>query len=190
MNNYVPGLTTSSGSGQVSFSPTIAGGNAAPGNFSDGSVFSSGLSNIWTSFTGGIRRAIDGFAGEVSGALAGSGMVVGYDRSGAPIRQYVDQNTGAVYTGNQSGSWGGAPAGPQAYPERTIQNYQTGGPFNWIANMLSLPAPQPIALIGTTPGTAPSMFSAPLGNTGLTMGQAAIGAVALLAAVLLIRKAV
>lgn len=190
LGGQIPGLTNSSGYGQLSFSPTLASGGAAPTSWSDGSVTqSSGLDLIWTSFTGGISRAIDGFSGQIAGALAGNGMVVGYDRSGAPIRQYVDPQTGAVYTGNQSGSWAGAPGGPQAYPERTIQNYQTGGPFNWIANMLSLPAPQPVALIGTTPGTPPSVFSAPIGNTGFNVGQALMAGGAILGVLFLLGAA-
>lgn len=189
MSDYLPGLTTSSGFGQVSFSPTIAGGNAAPPSFSDGGIVQAGLANIWTSFTGGISRAIDGVSGQIGGALAGNGMIVGYDRTGAPIRQYIDPNTGAVYTGNQSGTWPGAPAGPQAYPERTIQNYQTGGPFNWIANMLALPAPQPVANIGTTPNAPPSVLSAPLGNSGFTVGQAAMVAALAFGLFLVVRNA-
>jgi len=186
--DYQPGLTTSSGNGQISYSPTIAGGGAAAPSFSDGSVVQAGLSQIWTSFTGGISRAIDGFSQQLSGAAAGSGMIVGYDRTGNPIRQYVDPATGAVYTGNSGGTWPGAPGGPSAFPERTAQNYQTGGPFNWIANMLALPAPQPVANIGTTPGAPPSFFSAPVGGTGINVGQAMIAGAALLGVVYLLRK--
>lgn len=150
--NFFDSLTNSvqSSSGNIGASPVFTPSYGPPdvqdksgGGFADGILYS---------FTNGISTVLDGLAQSAVGYTGNAGAVIGTDRYGQPIYQYRDPRTGAVTTG-ATATWPGAPGTPQSYPERTPINYQTGGPYGWLSNMLGLPAPKPNNALGTIPGT-------------------------------------
>ena len=133
-------------------------------------------SNIFSSFTNGISSVIGGVASNYTNYLNGTTSPVGYDRYGQPIYQVIDPRTGALST-TATPAWPGGVSGPSNFPERTPINYQTGGVWGWLTNMLSIPAPTPQKSLGTVNPSQPSALETPVVG-GFSLAQIGLGLVA------------
>ena len=140
-----------------------------------------GFDGVLYSFTNGISTIIDGLAQSAVGYTGGPGTAVATDRYGQPIYQTIDPRSGVRRTAPTS-VWPGAPGGPGAYPERAPINYQTGGPWGWLTNLLSLPAPAPSFGLGQVPGTVLGPDGVPI-STSRFPPWLVLGGIAILAVV-------